>query len=78
MMISIIMPVFNEQKFIQESIKSILNQTYQEFELIIINDGSYDDTFKKIEPFLNDKRIKYYDKGKIGKVKAFNLGFSKS
>lgn len=78
MVISIIMPVYNEEDFIQESIESILNQTYKEFELIIINDGSADNTFKKIEPFLKDERIKYYDIGKTGKVKAFNFGFLKS
>ena len=78
MIISIIMPVYNEEKFIQESIESILNQAYKEFELIVINDGSSDNTFEKIEPFLKDKRIKYYDTGKIGKVEAFNFGFSES
>ena len=78
MIVSIIMPVYNEEDFIQESIESILNQTYKEFELIIVNDGSSDNTVKKIEPFLKDKRIKYHDTGKIGKVKAFNFGFLKS
>ena len=39
-MVSIILPVYNAEKYLQESIRSILNQTYAEFELIIINDGS--------------------------------------
>ena len=43
-LISVIIPVFNGEKTIQETIESVLNQTFTDFELIIINDGSQDAT----------------------------------
>tara|TARA_B100000795_G_scaffold179192_1_gene135631 strand:+ start:4505 stop:5500 length:996 start_codon:yes stop_codon:yes gene_type:complete len=56
-MISIIMPVYNSAPFIGEAIDSILNQTYKDIELIIINDGSTDNSASIIESY-NDNRIK--------------------
>lgn len=57
--ISIIMPVYNAEKYIYEAIDSILNQTIEDFELIIVNDGSTDNSEEIIKSF-NDTRIKYY------------------
>ncbi len=50
-LISIIMPVYNAEKYLRESIESILNQTYKNFEFIIINDGSTDDSLKIINGY---------------------------
>ena len=44
MKVSIIMPVFNSENYVSKSIDSIMNQTYDNWELIIVNDGSSDDT----------------------------------
>ena len=55
--ISIILPVFNEEKYIKKAIESVLNQTFGDFELIIVNDGSTDNTLNIINQF-NDSRIK--------------------
>ena len=55
--ISVLMPVYNGDKFLRKSIKSILNQTFNNFEYIIINDGSTDDSLKIIESY-EDSRIK--------------------
>ena len=57
MKVSVILPVFNEEKYIQQAIKSVLNQTLTDFELIIVDDGSTDDTLNIIRSF-DDKRIK--------------------
>ena len=57
-LVSIIMPSWNTGEFIAESIQSVLNQTYTNWELIIIDDCSSDDTDQIIESF-NDERIKY-------------------
>lgn len=57
--VSIIMPSYNTASYITESIKSIQNQTYHQWELIIIDDCSTDDTETVVKPFLKDKRIKY-------------------
>jgi len=76
-LVSILMPVFNEEKYISKAIDSVLSQTYINFELIIIDDGSTDKTSEVIKGY-SDKRISFYQPGKIGKVAAFNLAFSKS
>ncbi|MGI9535030.1 MAG: glycosyltransferase [Thermodesulfobacteriota bacterium] len=57
-LVSVLMPAYNHEKFIGETIESVLNQTLKNIELIIINDGSTDNTDKVIKKF-NDSRIKY-------------------
>jgi glycosyltransferase involved in cell wall biosynthesis len=68
-MISVVMPVYNGQKFLKQSIDSILNQTYENFELIIVNDGSTDNSEKIINSY-SDPRIKYYKKENNGVASA--------
>ncbi|MEP6468027.1 MAG: glycosyltransferase [Parafilimonas sp.] len=54
--VSVLMPVYNVGKYIGVAINSILQQTYTDFEFVIVNDGSTDDTFEVISTF-NDPRI---------------------
>ena len=76
--ISIIMPVYNGEKYLKEAIESILNQTFKNFELIIINDGSSDQSKNIIENFL-DKRIKNLENKKNkGLIYSLNYGISKA
>ena len=57
--ISVIIPVFNAEKFILETLESIINQSYVDYECILINDGSTDDTISIIDDFIKiDKRFK--------------------
>ena len=58
-LVSIIMPSWNTGKFIKESIQSVINQTYTNWELIIVDDCSNDNTDKIVDLF-NDKRIRYF------------------
>lgn len=58
--ISVLMPVYNQACFVEGAIKSILLQTYENWELLIIDDGSKDFLWKTIEPYLTDKRISYF------------------
>lgn len=75
---SIIMPVFNSEKTVSDSIKSILAQTHSDFELIIINDSSTD-TSKDIILSFNDKRIVYLETPKnSGVASARNIGIQYS
>ena len=55
--VSVVMPFFNSERFIKEAITSILNQTYDSFEFIIINDGSSDHSYEIVKE-IKDPRIK--------------------
>ena len=58
-LVSVIMPSWNTAKFIEESIQCVINQTYQNWELLIVDDCSTDNTDEVVEPFLADQRVKY-------------------
>ena len=58
-LVSIIMPSFNTGKYISKSIESVLAQTYPDWELIIVDDYSTDDTEQIVQPYLKDKRIRF-------------------
>lgn len=74
-MISIIVPVYNKQSYIEKCINSILNQSYQDFELILINDGSSDNSKNLILQY-HDPRIHLIDVKNGGVSTARNLGLS--
>ena len=75
--VSILMPVYNEEKYIVEAIKSVLSQTERNFQLIIVNDGSSDSTQSLIEK-IHDSRVKIVSPGKVGKNAAFNIAYNVS
>lgn len=53
---SVIIPLYNKEKYIETTLKSVLNQDFKDFEVIIFDDGSTDEGLKKVEAF-NDQRI---------------------
>ncbi len=65
-LVSIIMPTYNCGNFIEETIKSVLDQSYNNWELLITDDCSNDNTSEVVEKYLKDKRIKYYKFKKNG------------
>ena len=71
-LISVILPVYNGESYLEDSIQSILNQTYQNFELIIINDGSTDKSDKIIKSFLTSNKIIYRSRENKGLVQTLN------
>ena len=74
--ISVIMPVYNCEKYLKESIDSVLSQTFRDFELIIINDGS-DDGSKDIILSYKDERIVYIENEKNLKIiETLNKGIA--
>jgi glycosyltransferase involved in cell wall biosynthesis len=72
-LISIIMPVYNAEKFVAEAINSVLKQTYANWELLIINDGSVDGSEQVIKIF-NDNRIRFFYQSNQGVSAARNVG----
>lgn len=72
--VSVIIPTYNRAKYISRAIDSVLAQTYKDWELIIVDDGSTDNTREVVEPYLKDKRIKYVWKQNGGVSSARNKG----
>ena len=72
--VSVILPAYNAEKTLSEAIQSIINQSYNNWELIIINDGSTDGT-NIVSLSFDDKRIKYYEnEGNKGLIYTLNRG----
>lgn len=74
--ISIIVPAYNAEKYIERCLESLINQTKKELEFLIINDGSTDKTEEIVKSF-KDKRIKYFKNKNQGIGKTRNFGISK-
>lgn len=74
-LISVVMPAYNMESYIGDSMRSVINQTISDWELIIINDGSTDNTLAIIEPFVaSDSRIKVITQENSGVSAARNHG----
>ena len=76
-LVSVIMPAYNAAEYIAAAIKSVLSQDYRNFELIIINDGSTDDTEKIIHD-IKDDRIRYFRQENQGLAATHNTGIRQS
>ena len=78
-MISIITPIYNGQAFLKETIETVLNQSYSNWELLLIDDGSTDNSKAICETYCKkDNRIKYHYKPNGGQASARNLGINKA
>lgn len=73
---SIIIPLFNKENFIESTLKSVLNQSFIDFEVLIVNDGSTDKSEEKALKF-KDTRIQYFYKENGGVSSARNFGIEK-
>lgn len=76
---SIIIPVYNVEKWLGECLESLINQTYSNIEIILINDGSTDNSFEICEQYAKkDQRIQVYSQANQGQAVARNYGLRKS
>lgn len=74
---SVIISLYNKEEFIENTVKSVLNQTFTDFEIIVVNDGSTDQSEAKVLTF-QDTRIKFFNKTNGGVSSARNFGIEKS
>ena len=75
MLISIIIPLFNQENFLNETLESVLSQTYSNWECLIIDDGSTDNSAEVAKKWVgNDQRFKYFFKNNSGVSAARNFG----
>ena len=77
-MVSIIIPCYNAEKTIKRCLESVISQTYKNIEIVIINDGSIDKTDSIIKKYINDNRIKYYNRSNHGIGKTRNFGIKEA
>lgn len=73
MLVSVVMPVYNASRYLNESIQSLIDQTYSEWELIAVDDGSKDDSWEILNSF-KDSRIKVFKRENGGQSAATNTG----
>lgn len=76
--VSIIIPVYNVEKYIARCIESVLNQTFNDFELILINDGSKDKSLEIMNNYKNDNRVIIIDQKNMGPAKTRNKGIEEA
>ena len=74
-LISVILPVYNQASFLDEAISSVVAQTYENWELIIVNDGSKDGFDEAIQPYLNHPKIRVFNQPNQKLPSALNNGF---
>lgn len=70
--VSIIIPVYNGERYVSEAIDSVLNQTYKDFEIIVIDDGSKDDTLNILRMY--GEKIRWESQENKGQASAINEG----
>ena len=71
-LVSIVIPVYNAEKYIERALKSLINQSYKNIEVIVVNDGSTDNTEKIVKKYVD--KIRYFYKENGGVASALNLG----
>ena len=78
-MVSIIVPVYNKEKYLRDCVDSILQQTYKDFELILVDDGSKDSSWNIIKEYANkDKRVVPVHQENAGVSAARNAGLDRA
>lgn len=76
-MFSIVIPLYNKEQSVTNTLQSVLNQTFTEFEVVIVNDGSTDNSVEKVEAF-NDPRIRLIHQANAGVSAARNKGIKEA
>jgi len=76
--VSVIIHTYNNEKFIGETIESVLNQTYKDYEIIVVDDGSVDGTRDALLPYMQKIRYHYKENGGIASAKNAGIRLSKA
>lgn len=74
--VSVVMPVYNSEKYIDEAVNSILNQTFSNFELIIVNDSSTDSSWEKVLKYQDPRIVLLQNEKNVGFIRSYYKGLS--
>lgn len=77
-LVSVVMPAYNAEKFIDQAILSILDQTYKNFEFIIIDDGSKDSTLEVIKKYKDSRIVLLRNQNNVGVIRSLNKGIARA
>ena len=76
-MVSVVMSVFNGERFLREAVESVLEQTFREFEFIVVDDGSTDQSASILDSYRkSDARVRVYHQENKGLIESLNRGCS--
>jgi glycosyltransferase involved in cell wall biosynthesis len=78
MLVSVIIPAFKHSRFILATLQSVFSQTFKELEVIVVNDGSPDDTREVLKPLVASGQIRYFEQENAGQAAARNRGLSEA
>lgn len=76
--VSVIIPAYNHARFICETVQSVLRQTFTDYEIIVVNDGSPDNTREMLKPLVESGHIKYIEQSNAGQADARNRGLKEA
>jgi len=76
--VSVIIHTYNNEKFIAETVESVLNQTYKDYEIIVVDDGSVDGTRDALLPYMHGIRYRYKENGGIASAKNAGISLSQT
>ncbi len=77
-MFSVIIPVYNGEKFIDDAIESVKRQSFEDWEIVVVNDGSSDNTAKRLEKYSDDEKIRVFNQENGGVSRARNKGIEEA
>ena len=76
-LVSIVVPIYNVEEYLEQCLQSIINQTYSNLEIILVDDGSVDNSLSIIKKYAKiDNRIIYVSKENGGQASARNVGYT--
>jgi GT2 family glycosyltransferase len=77
-MITVVLPVYNAARYLTAAVESILQQEFSEFELLVVDDGSTDNSREILEPYCRDSRVRIISSDHVGLSQALNLGIQQA
>ena len=77
-LVSVVIPSYNREKRIIKTLESVLKQSYKNYEIIIIDDNSSDNTYEVLKPYISEKILYYKNEKNYGGDKSRNIGVEKS